>query len=83
MAPVSKLRHLRAVLSAGLLLLAPLVPAAARADSVTGTTWGVYFNRPDQTTATASVAEDEFLLRDRWIARIDGNGNIEYTGELE
>ena len=38
---------------------------------MTGATWGVFFNCPDQTTATASIAPDEFLIRDRWIARID------------
>ena len=68
---VSNLRHLRALVSAGLALLALAAPVAARADSVTGATWGVFFNCPDQTSAVSSIAEDEFLLRDRWIARID------------
>jgi hypothetical protein len=44
---------------------------AARADTYTGATWAVHFNLPDQTTSTASIGSDEFVIRDALLARID------------
>ena len=44
---------------------------AARADTSTGAGWAVHFNLPDQTTSTASIGPDEFVIRDAVLARID------------
>ena len=44
---------------------------AVRADTFTGATWAVHFNRPDQTTSISSIGTDEFVLRDALLARID------------
>lgn len=44
---------------------------AACADSFTGSTWAVHFNRPDQTTSFSSIGPDEFVIRDALLARID------------
>ena len=44
---------------------------AARADSFTGTDWQAHFNLPDQNTFTSTVRLDEYLLRDRFVARLD------------
>ena len=45
--------------------------SAAGADSYTGATWAVHFNRPDQTTSPASIGAAEFAIRDALVARID------------
>ena len=45
--------------------------SAAGADSYTGTTWAVHFNRPDQTTSPTSIGTAEFAIRDALLARID------------
>ena len=44
---------------------------SARADSVSGTTWAVRFNRPDQTTTLTSIGEDEYVIREAYLARIN------------
>ena len=52
---------------------------AARADTFTGGTWAVRFNRPDQTTSFGSVGPEEFALRDAWLARIDSLGSNDWA----
>ena len=44
---------------------------AAPADSYTGATWAVRFNRPDQTTLYSSVGKEEYVLREALLARIE------------
>lgn len=44
--------------------------ASARADSVSGTTWAVRFNRPDQTTTLTDIGPDEYVIREAFLARI-------------
>lgn len=44
---------------------------AARADSYTGTGWVVRFNRPDQTTTYSSIWDDEYVIREAFLARIN------------
>ena len=44
---------------------------AARADTFTGGTWAVRYNRPDQTTSAGSAGPEEYALREAWLARID------------
>ena len=43
----------------------------ARADSVSGTTWAVRFNRPDQTTTLTGIGPEEYVIREAYLARID------------
>ncbi len=44
---------------------------AARADSYSGTTWVVRFNRPDQTTTLTSIGKDEYVIREAYLSRIN------------
>ena len=44
---------------------------AAVADSFSGATWAVRFNVPDQTTLYSSIGEDEYRIRDAFLARIN------------
>ena len=48
-----------------------VLAAAAFADSRTGATWAVRFNRPDQTSFYSSIGDEEYALRDAFLARID------------
>ena len=45
--------------------------AAARADSFTGADWQAHFNLPDQNTFPSTVRAGEYLLRERFVARLD------------
>ena len=62
----------------GVSFVAALV-CAAQADSHTGATWAVRFNRPDQTTSAGSIGEEEFALREAWLARIDALGSNDWA----
>lgn len=44
---------------------------AARADSVTGDSWAVYFNVPDQDTWWDSASTNEYVIREALLDRID------------
>ena len=44
--------------------------SAAWADSFTGATWAVRFNRPDQTSLYSSIGDEEYVLREALLARI-------------
>ncbi|HAL92638.1 MAG TPA: hypothetical protein DCM68_06405 [Verrucomicrobia bacterium] len=48
-----------------------LLCGAAWADSYTGEGWTVRFNRPDQTTTYSSIGDDEYVIREAFLARID------------
>ena len=52
-------------------LCAAALAGAARADSFTGADWQAHFNLPDQNTFTSTVRADEYLLRERFVARLD------------
>ena len=52
---------------------------AARGDSYTGAAWAVHFNLPDQTTSAGSIGPDEFLIRDRFLARIEALGSGDWA----
>ena len=43
----------------------------AWADTYTGTSWAVYFNRPDQGGSYSDIGAEEYVLRDALLARID------------
>lgn len=60
-------------------LCAAALVRAALADSYTGADWAVHFNLPDQTTSTSSLGPDEFLIRDRLLARIDALTNGDWA----
>ncbi len=57
-----------------MILIVAAGAGAAWADSFTGATWAVRFNRPDQTTSGTSVGPEEFAIRDAVLARIDALG---------
>lgn len=58
-------------LMSGVLGMGLLGGTGLRADSYTGQTWAVRFNQPDQSTAVSSAKPEEFLIRDRWISRLN------------
>lgn len=59
----------RYILIAG--LCAAALAGAARADSFAGADWQAHFNRPDQNAFPTTVRADEYLLRERFVARLD------------
>lgn len=59
----------RSILTLG--LCAAALAGAARADSFAGTDWQAHFNLPDQNTFPSTVRADEYLLRERFVARLD------------
>lgn len=59
----------RYILIAG--LCAAALAGAARADSFAGADWQAHFNLPDQNAFPTTVRADEYLLRERFVARLD------------
>jgi phosphatidylserine/phosphatidylglycerophosphate/cardiolipin synthase-like enzyme len=53
------------------LVVLVLFPSQASALTVTGTTWQVHFNLPDQSTSFSTATPEEFTLRDVLVARLD------------
>lgn len=54
-----------------MVLSAVLGAGAARGVTVTGADWRVHYNLPDQKTGANSVREDEYVLRNVWLERIN------------
>ena len=55
----------------GLLLAALLSGGMAQAATFEGSGWRMHYNVPDQKTGASSATEEEYILRDAWLARID------------
>ncbi|MGD9613086.1 MAG: phospholipase D-like domain-containing protein [Kiritimatiellia bacterium] len=53
---------------------------AARADSFAGADWQAHFNRPDQNAFPTTVRTDEYLLRERFVARLDALASNDWAG---
>lgn len=60
-------------------VLAAVSTGTVRADTFSGSDWAVHFNLPDQTTSLNSIGPDEFLIRDRFLARIDALGSGDWA----